>query len=139
MDFEYPGGKHVMSMCRQMANVDNHVGAYFTGTKGEADVYKAEIKGEKPWKYEGKIDIAKAYVQEHTDLINSIRSGKPLNETEHVASSTLTAILGREAAYTGKSLKWAEVLASDLDLSPPVLAFGPNPVRPVPMPGTERG
>jgi myo-inositol 2-dehydrogenase / D-chiro-inositol 1-dehydrogenase len=139
MDYEYAGNKHVMSMCRQMANVDNHVGAYFTGTKGEADIYKAEIKGEKPWKYDGEISIAKAYVQEHTDLINSIRNGKPLNETEHVAHSTLTAILGREAAYTGKSLKWDEVLASELDLTPPALAFGPNPVRPVPMPGSERG
>jgi myo-inositol 2-dehydrogenase / D-chiro-inositol 1-dehydrogenase len=138
MDFKYAGGKHVMSMCRQMANVDNHVGAYFTGTKGTADIYKAEIKGEKPWKYDGEISIAKAYVQEHTDLIASIRAGKPLNETEHVAHSTLTAILGREAAYTGKSLKWDEVLASDLDLSPPKYEFGDNVVRPVPKPGTER-
>jgi len=139
MDYEYAGGKHVMSMCRQMANVDNHVGAYFIGTKGEADVYKAEIKGEKPWKFEGEVSIAKAYVQEHADLIASIRNGKPLNETEHVAHSTLTAILGREAAYTGKSLKYDEMMKSDLDLSPPALAFGPNPVRPVPMPGNERG
>jgi predicted dehydrogenase len=138
MDFEYPGGKHVMSMCRQMANVDNHVGAYFIGTKGEADIYKAEIKGEKPWKHNGEISIAKAYVQEHADLIASIRNGKPLNETEHVAHSTLTAILGREAAYTGKSLKWDEVLASELDLSPPKYEFGDNPVRPVPKPGTDR-
>ena len=139
MDYEYAGGKHVMSMCRQMANVDNHVGAYFIGTKGEADVYKAEIKGEKPWKFEGEVSIAKAYVQEHADLIASIRNGKPLNETEHVAHSTLTAILGREAAYTGKSLKYDDMMKSDLDLSPPALAFGPNPVRPVPMPGNERG
>lgn len=138
MDYEYPGGRHVMSMCRQMANVDNHVGAYFTGTKGEADVYKAEIKGEKPWKYDGEISIAKAYVQEHADLIASIRNGKPLNESEQVAHSTLTAILGREAAYTGKTLAWKDMLASDLDLGPAQLAFGPNPVRPVPMPGSER-
>ncbi|MBV8880477.1 MAG: Gfo/Idh/MocA family oxidoreductase [Planctomycetaceae bacterium] len=138
IDYEYPGGKHVMSMCRQMANVANHVGAYFVGTKGEADVYKAEIKGEKPWKFEGEISIAKAYIQEHTDLINSIRNGKPLNEAEHVAHSTLTAILGREAAYTGKVVTWDEMMASDLDLSPEKYEFGPNVARPVPKPGTER-
>jgi predicted dehydrogenase len=138
VDFEYPNGRHVMSMCRQIANVDNHVGAYFVGTKGEADVYKAEIKGEKPWKFEGDISIAKAYVQEHADLIASIRNGKPLNEAEHVAHSTLTAILGREAAYTGKSLRWDDVMASDLDLSPAKYVFGDNVTRPVPLPGVER-
>jgi len=139
VDFEYPGGKHVMSMCRQMANVANHVGAYFVGTKGEADVYKAEITGEKPWRFLDKpgneISIAKAYIQEHTDLIASIRSGKPLNEAEHVAHSTLTAILGREAAYTGKVVTWDEMSKSELDLSPPKYEFGPNVVRPAPLPG----
>jgi len=118
-----------------MANVANHVGAYFIGTKGEADVYKAEIKGEKPWKFEGEISIAAAYKQEHTDLINSIRSGKPLNEAEHVAHSTLTAILGREAAYTGKVVTWDEMMKSYLDLSPPKYEFGPNVARPAPLPG----
>ena len=138
IDYEYPNGRHVMSMCRQMANVDNLVGAYFVGTKGEADVYKAEIKGEKPWKYEGEISIAKAYIQEHADLIASIRNGKPLNECEHVAQSTLTAILGRESAYTGKSISWEDMQKSDLDLSPEKYEFGANTVRPVPKPGTER-
>lgn len=138
IDYEYPNGRHVMSMCRQMANVDNLVGAYFVGTKGEADVYKAEIKGEQPWKFDGEISIAKAYVKEHADLIASIRNGKPLNETEHVAESTLTAILGREAAYTGKAITWEEIAKSELDLSPEKYAFGPNTVRPVPKPGTER-
>jgi hypothetical protein len=127
-----------MSMCRQMANVANHVGAYFIGTKGEANVYQAEIKGEKPWKFEGEISIAKAYIQEHADLIASIRNGKPLNECEHVAHSTLTAILGREAAYTGKVVTWDEMMASDLDLSPEKYEFGPNVARPVPKPGNER-
>jgi myo-inositol 2-dehydrogenase/D-chiro-inositol 1-dehydrogenase len=141
IDYEYPGGKHVMSMCRQMANTANHVGCYISGTKGEADIYKATIKdyaGKELWKYGGEISIAKAYVQEHTDLVNSIRAGNPLNEAEQVALSTLTAILGREAAYTGKVIEQKDMLASDLDLSPPRYEFGPNPVRPVPMPGRER-
>jgi predicted dehydrogenase len=141
IDYVYPGNKHVMSMCRQMANTSNHVGMYVTGTKGEADIYKATIKdhaGKELWKYDGEISIAKAYVQEHTDLVESIRSGKPLNEAEQVAMSTLTAILGREAAYTGKEITHAEMMASELDLSPPKYEYGPNPVRPVPMAGKER-
>ena len=55
-------------------------------------------------------------MQEHTDLIASIRAGKPLNELKQVAESTLTAIMGREAAYTGQELTWDEVLKAELDL-----------------------
>ncbi len=141
IDYEYPGGVHVMSMCRQMANVSNHVGAYFEGTKGTVAVYQASIKGlagAPDWKYDGEISIGKAYVQEHADLIKSIRSGQPVNEARRIAETTLTAILGREAAYTGRTLTYDEVMKSDLDLSPEKYEMGDNPVRPVPMPGQER-
>ena len=145
VDYEYKGGKHVMSMARQMANVANYVGAIFTGTKGEADLYNATIKdldGKVLWKHPEKPNIAKAYIQEHADLINSIRNGKPINESKRVAESTLTAILGREAAYTGMIVDYEELLASDLDLAPEggmgKLKLGPNPVRPVPLPGKSR-
>ena len=63
-------------------------------------------------------------MQEHTDLIASIRAGKPINELKTVAESTLTAIMGREAAYTGQELTWDEVLKADLDLTPPEITFG---------------
>ena len=141
VDYEYPKKVHVMSMARQWANTTGYVGAEFDGTKGSVDVYKAEIydlDGKRTWKFDGQISIAKAYVQEHTDLINSIRAGKPLNESEQVAHSTLTAILGREAAYTGKKISWQEISESELDLSPEKYEMGENPVRPVPVPGKPR-
>jgi hypothetical protein len=146
VDYEYPKGRHVMSMARQMAGpeIANHVGAYFVGTKGEADVYGAVIKNEKGevvWKHKDKPNIGRAYVQEHADLIASIRNGKPLNDSERVAGSTLTAIMGREAAYTGKLVTWQEMEKSDLELAPTKLdklETGPVPVRPVPMPGKFR-
>jgi predicted dehydrogenase len=139
VDYEYAGGVHVTSMARQFANCAGLVGAFFTGTEGEVDVYNGVITGKNAWKFPDKPNIGKAYVQEHTDLIASIRSGKPLNESERVADSTLTAIMGRESAYTGKALSWQEMKESTLDLSPPQpLALGPNPVRPVPMPGKPR-
>ena len=78
-----------MSMCRQMNKTAGHVGAYFAGTQGEAAPYKGRITGPKPWTFEGK--APNAYVQEHKDLIASIRAGKPLNESRQVAESTLTA------------------------------------------------
>ena len=141
IDYEYPGGVHVMSMCRQMANVSNHVGAYFEGTKGNVAVYQASIKGiggAPDWKFDGEISIGKAYVQEHTDLIASIRKNQPVNEARRIAETTLTAIMGREAAYTGKTVTWDEMTKSDLDLSPEKYEMGDNPVRPVPMPGQDR-
>jgi hypothetical protein len=74
-------------------------------------------------------------VQEHADLVASIRAGTPLNEGRQVAASTLTAIMGREAAYTGQVIVWDELLASTQDLTPPVTEFGALAVPPVAMPG----
>ena len=76
------------------------------------------------------------YVQEHKDLIASIRLGKPLNEGKRIAESTLTAIMGRMSAYTGREVSWKWVLnSSELDLSPAKYEFGDVPVRPVAIPG----
>ena len=145
VDYEYAKGRHVMSMARQMANIANDVGARFIGTKGECDLYTGTIKdldGKVLWKTPERPNIAKAYVQEHADLVASIRNGKPINESQRVAESTLTAILGREAAYTGLLVDYKELLESDLDLAPEggmgAIKLGQNPVRPVPMPGRFR-
>ena len=137
VDFEYPNGVHVLSMCRQWPRVPGFVAAWYVGTKGTAYLHHPQksgvIEGENPWRFEG--EEVPAQVQEHRDLIESIRAGNPLNEARRIAETTLTSILGREAAYTGKALTWEEVFASDLDLSPPKYEFGPNPVRPVRIPG----
>jgi hypothetical protein len=78
-------------------------------------------------------------VYEHWKLIDSIRNGKPLNNVlDFAADSTLTTILGREAAYTGKRITWDEILTSDLDLAPKEFKLGPAPQRPVPIPGKVR-
>ena len=70
------------------------------------------------------------------DLIASIKAGKPLNEGRQVAESTLTAIMGRMSAYTGRQLSWDWVMnASKLDIVPATLAFGPAPALEVPVPG----
>ena len=58
------------------------------------------------------------YVQEHTDLIASVRTGKPINELKNVAESTLTAIMGRMTAYTGKKVTWDDALNSKEELMP---------------------
>jgi predicted dehydrogenase len=133
VDYEYPDNVHIMSMCRQWQNTDGHVGAYFVGTKGEASAYGGTITGENPWKWEGK--MLSPHVQEHADFIAAIRSGKPYNEAKQLAYSTLIAILGRTAAYTGKVMTWDQVLNSDQNLLPEKFELGDLPARPVPVPG----
>jgi hypothetical protein len=75
------------------------------------------------------------YQQEHQDLIASIRAGKPLNEAKAVAESTLTGIMGRESAYTGRSIEWDEMLSSNSRLGPEKYEMGSLPFPAVAIPG----
>jgi hypothetical protein len=105
------------------------------GTKGWANpAGTIAPKGGTAWRYRGQ--HTGAYVQEHVDLLASLRAGKPLNELKNVAYSTLSAIMGRMSTYTGKAVTWDEALNSTQDIVPRELAFGPLPVPPVAMPGT---
>jgi predicted dehydrogenase len=136
VDYEYPNGVRVMSMCRQTAGAAENVSERVVGTKGVtySDSADGYIKGDKPW----STDVASPnpYVQEHADLIASIRAGKPLNEGRQVAESCLTAIMGRMSAYTGRALSWDWVMnASKLDLTPPHMELGELPPLEVPIPG----
>ena len=139
VDFEYPNGARVVSMCRQIEGTRDRIGEHFIGTAGSSDA-STWIQGAKSWKYDAPETRVSPYVQEHTDLIASLRAGAPLNELKQVAESTLSAIMGREAAYTGQEITWDEMLNAKQSLTPPGLtgpagAFGPLEVPPVPMPG----
>ncbi len=136
IDFEYANGARIMSMCRQIPGSANRVGEWFVGTKGRSDA-SSKILGNAPWTYTVPERRPNGYVQEHTDLVASIRTGRPYNELKQVAESTLTAIMGREAAYTGQEMTWDAVLNAKQDLTPPVGAsdYGSLIVPPVPMPG----
>jgi myo-inositol 2-dehydrogenase / D-chiro-inositol 1-dehydrogenase len=138
VDFEYANGARVLSMCRQIDGTPTRIGEHFIGTKGRVEFNTnsvARITGASAWTYQRPARPVNPYVQEHTDLIASLRAGKPLNELKTVAESTLTAIMGREAAYTGRELTWDEVLKADMSLLPPQIAFGPLEVPPVAVPG----
>jgi len=133
VEFEYPNGVRVLSMCRQIDGTFERVEERIVGTKGVGFGH-GEIRGEKPWKYEG--EEPNPYVVEHADLIASIRAGTPLNEGRRIAESTLCAVMGRMSAYTGRAMSWEWVMnASKLDLMPSKLEFGPLPVEPVAVPG----
>ena len=103
------------------------------GTKGSSNAYN-KITAKKTWTH-APIEGMNPYVEEHRDLVASIRAGTPLNEGRRIAESCLTAIMGREAAYTGKDVTWTQLMAAKLDLMPKPFALGSLVVPPVPMPG----
>ncbi len=133
IDYEYENGTTLMSMCRQIEGCDKSVSEALIGDKGTSQVDKYTITGAKAWKFPGTDN--RPYVQEHADFIAGIRAGKPYNELKTVAESTLTAIMGRMSAYTGKVVTWDQALNSQEVLMPPNLTLGPLPTPPVPMPG----
>ncbi len=134
VDFEYANGVHMMSSCRQWDNADRLIAEFISGSEGRADTNGSiKLRGKAAWRYQGK--QVNPYVQEHVNLIASIRKGAPINEAQNVAESTMTAIMGRESTYTGKEVTWDQMMASTLDLQPKTYAFGPLPVRPLPIPG----
>jgi myo-inositol 2-dehydrogenase/D-chiro-inositol 1-dehydrogenase len=147
-DFVYEGGIHVHSMCRQINGCESNVSEWIQGTKGTSNCQNTvwDKAGTQLWKYDGyKLDEAgkmtedlaiSPYDQEHIDFVTAIRTGKPLNEAEFVAHSTMAGIMGRISAYTGKLVTWDEVMNSELKLGPKVYAMGPVDVpKTVPVPG----
>jgi predicted dehydrogenase len=132
--YEYPDGATCTAMCRQQNGCEKRIANEFTGTEGAAMVLPAyTITGRQAWKYEGEPNDM--YVQEHTDLIASIRAGTPLNELRQVAESSLTAIMGRMSAYSGRTVAWDEALAAAESLMPESLQWGPMPTPAVAQPG----
>ena len=132
--YEYPAGATCTAMCRQQNGCEKKITNELTGTEGSAVVLPTySIDGPRAWKYEGEPNDM--YVQEHTDLIASIRAGRPLNELRQVAESTLTAVMGRMSAYSGRTVTWDEALNADESLVPERLEWGPMPTPAVPMPG----
>ncbi len=102
VEFFYPGDVRTISTCRQIDGTSGNVSERVAGTKGVSNC-AGKIEGENSWSYEGP--NPNPYVVEHTDLINSIRSGNPLNEGKQVSESTLCAIMGRESAYSRQQFK----------------------------------
>jgi hypothetical protein len=89
---------------------------------------------ESDWVYGGKDN--QMYQTEHDELFASIRSGKPINNGEYMANSTLLAIMGRMAAYTGQAITWEMAMNSQEDLTPPKYDWDvPLAVPPVAKPG----
>lgn len=133
VDFEFENGVHLHSMCQQIDGTDSKVSETVHGTRGWWDSSTNEIRandGTLLWKYDKEAEKAEhtqnnPYVLEHVDWVNHIRRGTAHDEATATAESSLAGAMGRQAAYTGKVVKWDEFSASTLDLMPSELALGP--------------
>lgn len=134
--FEWKNGVRMFSNCRQMANCATDVEDYVFGTKANARILRQEISDAANgviWKF--RKPTPSMYDVEHEHLFCSIRNGTPINNGEYMCNSTLLAIMGREACYTGQTIKWSELLASDQKLGPETLSFSDYAADNVAMPG----
>jgi predicted dehydrogenase len=149
IDFEYGDGVFSHSMSRQIDNCANTLGERIMGTEGYTNCKNTiyNLDGSVKWTYDypknkdgrstGVVKIS-PYIQEHIHLVTSIRTNKPVVEAERTAISTLTAIMGRTAAYTGKKVTWEEMMNSTQRLGPTKYELGPVDMEfPVPVPGTQ--
>ncbi len=147
IDFDYGYGVSSHSMCRQIDGCANGTGEMIIGTKGYTNCQNIiwDLDGKIIWKFEYPKDengnptntlAISPYVQEHMHLVWAIRTGNYVNEAEQTAYSTLTAIMGRTAAYTGLRISWDEILKMDMNLGPSTIEFGPvNMKFEPPVPG----
>jgi len=136
VEYLYPNDVRVAYMGAQTEHATPRNDQRLVGTTGTAyfDFANAIIEGENPFKYEGP--APHPCLVQHTDQLNAIRNHIPLNEGKRIAYSTLTAIMGRISAYTGRAIKWDWVLnASKLDLSPEKYEFTDLPLEPAAIPG----
>lgn len=136
--YEWADGSKTFASTRQMAGCYNETQDYVFGSDGTAKILDHEIVSEKPWKYvhEGEGKKPSMYDLEHVALFKSIRDGKPLNNGDYMCKSTLMAIMGREACYTGKAITWEQAMASNQVLGPNNYAWGTAPDVNVNNPGT---
>ncbi|MCF6332819.1 MAG: Gfo/Idh/MocA family oxidoreductase [Draconibacterium sp.] len=149
IDFEFGDGVFSHSMSRQIDGCANTLGERIMGTEGYTNCKNTvyNLDGSVKWRYEypknkdgRSTEVVKIspYVQEHIHLVTSIRTNTPVVEAERTAISTLTAIMGRTAAYTGQKVTWEDMLDSTMRLGPVKYEMGPVDMKfPVPVPGTQ--
>lgn len=147
VDYYYKNNKRMLHTARQIDDCDGNVSEQIIGAKGMAQLNDSgnikilDWEGNILWQYDYENKPVKnPYNQEHIHLVESIRKNKKINQAEDLAISNMVAILGREAAYTGKPITWDEIMASSLRYGPEEYAMGPLPNYKegvVPIPGKE--
>jgi predicted dehydrogenase len=119
VEFEYGNGAKGFHFTRQQSGTSNRNTVEVMGTDGNASVHIGriyEITGKNAWKYTGPQN--NMYQTEHDELFASIRNGKPMNDGEWMANSTMLAIWARMVGYTGQTITWEQAINSNEILGP---------------------
>ncbi|MDA1274195.1 MAG: Gfo/Idh/MocA family oxidoreductase [Verrucomicrobia bacterium] len=128
VEFEYANGVRMYSYCGQIKRAWASVSEAVHGTKGTSNPGGTiEPKDGQRWRFRER--ATDPYVQEHIDLINAIQNDTELNEAKNVTDSTLTAIMGREAAYSGSGIEWDAILNSEFKYAPDLVYSDPSKLK----------
>jgi myo-inositol 2-dehydrogenase/D-chiro-inositol 1-dehydrogenase len=142
VEFEYANGAKGFHFCRQQEGTSHRNTVDVLGTEGSAFVnvgMKYEITGKNSWNYDGP--KKNMYQVQHDELFAAIRSGKPINNGEYMTHSTLLAIWGRMAAYSGQTISFQQALNSDIVLGPKIEEYNWDlkwENQPVALPGVTK-
>ncbi|WP_290710075.1 Gfo/Idh/MocA family oxidoreductase [Flavihumibacter sp. CACIAM 22H1] len=119
IEYEYEDGFKLNSYIRHLPGTYTKGGAYFQGSNGTASIHSGirDASGERIWRRQSG-STENAYQIEHDKLFEAIRNNTPLNDTEWGAMSTMTTLLGRMAAHSGKLVEWKDAIQSELTLLP---------------------
>ncbi len=133
--YEYPTGQRVYFTCRQQDDTSTRVDERVIGDNGQAEILANTISpdGGKRWRYRGP--KPSMYLVEHQHLFKSIRDAEPINNGDYMCNSTMIALMGRMAAYTGKTLTWDECFNSQQRLGPEDYAWTDVPEPKIAIPG----
>jgi predicted dehydrogenase len=136
--YEYDNGVRLLSHTRQMPGCKGDMSLQVFGGNGTANISERglSIRAASAWTYDGEKN--EAYQTEHDELFRSIRNGQPINNGEYMSHSTLLAIMGRMATYTGQEVTWKQAFESKEDLSPPAYEWGPLPTPAIAVPGVTK-
>ncbi|HEX5052221.1 MAG TPA: Gfo/Idh/MocA family oxidoreductase [Planctomycetota bacterium] len=132
--YEWEDGTRGFAHCRQQNDCWRDTNEYILGTEGKANVFQHTITGKNEWRFEGK--NRDMYQNEHDAMFAAIRGGKVIHNGDYMCKSTMMALMGRMAAYTGQRITWEQAWNSQEALMPDVLQWdAPPPVSTVALPG----
>lgn len=142
--FEYENGVHMYGFCRAIPGCYNTTRDIIHGSKGRAYLPRnCRIEGDNAWEYKPKGKKTSMYENEQRELFDAVRSGRVINNSDYMYTSTMLGVLAQRVCYTGSRITWDEAVSCPetflkpeyhWQMEPPVTP-GPDGLYPSPLPG----